>query len=111
MTDASASNPTPNDAVPDSEKETKELVELAEALRDIGSQESPNAGQMMMKWYGELRNIAAAQLRQESSSHTLQPTALVHEAFFTPRSAAIARTKISKRNARNRRPPDAQGSR
>lgn len=82
MTDASASNPPPNDAVPDSEKETKELVELAEALRDIGSQESPNAGQMMMKWYGELRNIAAAQLRQESSSHTLQPTALVHEAFL-----------------------------
>jgi RNA polymerase sigma factor (TIGR02999 family) len=32
--------------------------------------------------YGELKAMAAAQLRQERSDHTLNPTALVHEAFL-----------------------------
>lgn len=32
--------------------------------------------------YAELRAIAARQLRREDSGHTLQPTALVHEAFM-----------------------------
>ncbi len=31
--------------------------------------------------YAELRNIAAAQMRGERPDHTLQPTALVHEAY------------------------------
>lgn len=32
--------------------------------------------------YAELRQIAARHLRRERSDHTLQPTALVHEAFM-----------------------------
>ena len=32
--------------------------------------------------YGELRRIAARYLRHERVNHTLQPTALVHEAYF-----------------------------
>lgn len=32
--------------------------------------------------YGELRRIAASYLRHERSNHTLQPTALVHEAYL-----------------------------
>ena len=32
--------------------------------------------------YGELRRIAAYHLRDERSGHTLQPTALVHEAYM-----------------------------
>jgi RNA polymerase sigma factor (TIGR02999 family) len=32
--------------------------------------------------YDELRRIAAAYLRRERSDHTLQPTALVHEAYL-----------------------------
>ena len=32
--------------------------------------------------YGELRGIAAASFRAESRGHTLQPTALVHEAYL-----------------------------
>lgn len=32
--------------------------------------------------YDELRRCAAAQLRRERADHTLQPTALVHEAFL-----------------------------
>ena len=31
--------------------------------------------------YGELRRLAASQMRRERSNHTLQPTALVHEAY------------------------------
>src|SRR6476661_8728026 len=32
--------------------------------------------------YGELRRIAARYLRRERRDHTLQPTALVHEAYL-----------------------------
>lgn len=32
--------------------------------------------------YGELRKLAAARMARESSGHTLQPTALVHEAWL-----------------------------
>jgi RNA polymerase sigma factor (TIGR02999 family) len=32
--------------------------------------------------YGELRRLAASYLRSESPGHTLQPTALVHEAYL-----------------------------
>ena len=32
--------------------------------------------------YKELRQLAASQLRRERKSHTLQPTALVHEAYL-----------------------------
>jgi RNA polymerase sigma factor (TIGR02999 family) len=32
--------------------------------------------------YGELRRLAASYMRGESPGHTLQPTALVHEAFL-----------------------------
>jgi RNA polymerase sigma factor (TIGR02999 family) len=32
--------------------------------------------------YGELRRLASAYLRRERPDHTLQPTALVHEAFL-----------------------------
>ena len=32
--------------------------------------------------YGELRRIAAQHLRREGANHSLQPTALVHEAYL-----------------------------
>ena len=38
--------------------------------------------QLMPLVYGELRRLAAAYLRRERSNHTLQGTALVHEAFL-----------------------------
>ena len=38
--------------------------------------------------YRELRAIAARQLHRERSDHTLQPTALVHEAYLAGRPAA-----------------------
>jgi len=38
--------------------------------------------QLLPLVYQELRNLAAARMLQESSGHTLQPTALVHEAWL-----------------------------
>ncbi|HXT72004.1 MAG TPA: ECF-type sigma factor [Vicinamibacterales bacterium] len=38
--------------------------------------------EMLPAIYGELRRLAAAYLRREGPGHTLQPTALVHEAYF-----------------------------
>ena len=38
--------------------------------------------QLMPLVYGELRRLASAYLRRERSNHTLQSTALVHEAFM-----------------------------
>jgi RNA polymerase sigma factor (TIGR02999 family) len=38
--------------------------------------------ELMPLIYGELRQLAAACLRGERHSHTLQPTALVHEAYL-----------------------------
>lgn len=39
------------------------------------------AAQLLPKVYGELRNVAASYLDRERAGHTLQPTALVHEAY------------------------------
>lgn len=37
---------------------------------------------LLQRVYGELKRLAAAQLRGERPEHTLQPTALVHEAYL-----------------------------
>src|SRR5262245_54467833 len=38
--------------------------------------------ELMTFIYGELRRLARGHLRRERINHTLQPTALVHEAFL-----------------------------
>ncbi len=43
---------------------------------------SPAVPDLFTQVYDELRRVAAHALRQERSNHTLQPTALVHEAFL-----------------------------
>lgn len=40
------------------------------------------AGQLVPLIYGELRRIAGAQMRRERAGHTLQATAVVHEAYL-----------------------------
>src|SRR5215218_6163080 len=40
------------------------------------------AAEVLPLVYDELRKLAAARMAGESSSHTLQPTALVHEAYL-----------------------------
>ena len=41
-----------------------------------------DADQLMPQVYGELRRLAASYLRRERPGQTLQPTALVHEAYL-----------------------------
>ena len=53
------------------------------ALLDRWNSGDPEAlKQLIGVVHGELRRLAAAQLRHERADHTLQPTALVHEAYL-----------------------------
>ena len=54
-------------------------------MMEQGSREGDRAAaspDLVAMVYGELRRLAAAALRRERPEHTLQPTALVHEAFM-----------------------------
>jgi RNA polymerase sigma-70 factor, ECF subfamily len=50
------------------------LMQLSAGNRDVEAQLIPQV-------YGELRRLAAHYMRQERGNHTLQPTALVNEAY------------------------------
>jgi len=52
-----------------------------ELTRLLGASGSHAAEELMPLVYEELRRMAAARMAQESSGHTLQPTALVHDAW------------------------------
>ena len=58
------------------------MSEVTRILKQIeaGDQEAP--ARLMPLVYEELRKLAAARLAQERSDHTLQATALVHEAYL-----------------------------
>lgn len=59
-----------------------ERANVTDLLRAWRAGES-NAGEdLLAKIYTELRKLAAAQLRAERTGHTLQATALAHEAFL-----------------------------
>ena len=61
----------------DEEGEDEESV-----LRAIsGADASANSGQLLDLVYHELRRLADTYLSKERADHTLQPTALVHEAY------------------------------
>lgn len=66
----------------------QELVAVVEVgavtawLRRWRAGERAALDQVLPLVYAELRQLAAAQMRQESGPVTLQPTALVHEAYF-----------------------------
>src|SRR5262245_5830413 len=55
---------------------------LTELLLDWSGGDKIALDQMMPLVYDELRRIARTYLRRERSNHTLQPTALVHEAYL-----------------------------
>lgn len=50
-------------------------------LREVAKGDKPSLDRLMPLVYDQLREIAHSQLRRERSGHTLQPTALVHEAY------------------------------
>ncbi len=58
------------------------MGELTQILSQI-EQGDPQAGEQLLPLvYEELRRLAAARMAQESGTQTLQPTALVHEAWL-----------------------------
>jgi RNA polymerase sigma factor (TIGR02999 family) len=55
---------------------------ITNALNDLAKGDSKALDRVMPLVYAELRRLAAHYLRQERREHTLQATALVHEAYF-----------------------------
>jgi RNA polymerase sigma factor (TIGR02999 family) len=55
--------------------------DVTELLNAIDRGDAQAAGQLLPLVYDELRRLAAAKMRKESPNHTLEPTALVHEAY------------------------------
>jgi RNA polymerase sigma factor (TIGR02999 family) len=57
-------------------------VEVTQLLARMRGGDGNAAAQLVPLLYKELRKIAAAMMKQERPDHTLQPTAIVHEAFL-----------------------------
>lgn len=58
------------------------------ALNSITDQIGGDADSLFSHVYDELRRLASSYLRQERRDHTLQPTALVHEAYMRIRGGS-----------------------
>jgi RNA polymerase sigma factor (TIGR02999 family) len=56
--------------------------EVTELLRQWSDGRPEALDRLLPEIYAELRRLASSYLRRERPDHTLQPTALVHEAFF-----------------------------
>ena len=58
------------------------MSEVTLILQAIGRGEERTLEELLPLVYAELRQLAAAKMARESAGHTLQPTALVHEAWL-----------------------------
>jgi RNA polymerase sigma factor (TIGR02999 family) len=58
------------------------LASLPPATQTLVVAEGGSLAEMLPRVYDELRHLAASCLRDERPGHTLQPTALVHEAYM-----------------------------
>jgi len=58
------------------------MSEATRILSDLANGDPHAAAQLLPLVYDELRHLAAARLAAEPSGNTLQPTALVHEAYL-----------------------------
>jgi RNA polymerase sigma-70 factor, ECF subfamily len=56
--------------------------EVTRLLAELRSGDGKASGQLVELVYSELRRLAASCMRKERPDHTLQATALVHEAYF-----------------------------
>ncbi len=56
--------------------------ELTQMLIQLSAGKSEVVDEILPLIYDELRRLASSYLRRERSDHTLQPTALVHEAYI-----------------------------
>jgi RNA polymerase sigma factor (TIGR02999 family) len=58
------------------------MSDVTQILDAINQGDPGAAAQLLPLIYAELRRLAASYLAREGSGHTLQPTALVHEAYL-----------------------------
>jgi hypothetical protein len=58
------------------------MTEVTRILNGIGQGDPLAAEQLLPLVYDELRKLAAQRLAREQPGQTLQPTALVHEAYL-----------------------------
>src|SRR5256885_15983580 len=56
--------------------------DVTKMLRQLRAGDQESAERLVAAVYGELRQVAARAMRRERPGHTLQPTALVNEAFL-----------------------------
>jgi RNA polymerase sigma factor (TIGR02999 family) len=69
----------------------KPMSEVTRILSAVEQGDPHAAEQLLPLVYEELRKLAAARMADENSDHTLQPTALVHEAYLRLVDAGAAR--------------------
>jgi RNA polymerase sigma factor (TIGR02999 family) len=65
-----------------SDDEARSQGRITDLLSRWRSGEADSLEQLLPLVYGELRTIAERLFQRESSSHTLQPTAVLHEAYL-----------------------------
>lgn len=58
------------------------VSDITQILKQLGRGETAASERLLPLVYEELRRLAAARMAQEAAGHTLQPTALVHEAWL-----------------------------
>src|SRR5207253_1421788 len=58
------------------------MADITQVLAAVEDGDPKAAAELLPLVYEELRKLAAARMAAESPGHTLQPTALVHEAYL-----------------------------
>src|SRR5947207_1789501 len=58
------------------------MNEVTQILSDLAKGDAHAAGKLLPLVYDELRKLAAARMAEEAPGNTLDPTALVHEAYL-----------------------------
>jgi RNA polymerase sigma factor (TIGR02999 family) len=58
------------------------MNDITRVLQNLGEGAPAASAELLSLVYEELRRLAAIRMAQESAGHTLQPTALVHEAWL-----------------------------
>jgi RNA polymerase sigma factor (TIGR02999 family) len=69
------------------------MSEATNLLNAIAGEEAQTSQELLRLLYDELRKLAASRLANESGTQTLQPTALVHEAWLRLSGSDTARWK------------------
>jgi RNA polymerase sigma factor (TIGR02999 family) len=74
--------PSLSPSVSDALKMTTQKPEVTQLLKESARGDRTALDELLPLVYGELRRIADRYLKRERQDHTLQPTALVHEAYL-----------------------------